>query len=72
MLEAVRQIRGDIELAAAHVDGALVGLAKGDDARIEPMHQRPQRNQVERTLRNLQAMFHTVFIACQISDEAVA
>ena len=40
--EAVRQIGGDIELAAADVDLALAGLAEGDDARIQTMHQRAE------------------------------
>ena len=46
--EAVRQVRGAVEFAAADVDLALGGLAEGDDARIEAMDQRAQREQVQR------------------------
>jgi hypothetical protein len=40
--EAVRQVRGAVEFAAADMDLALGGLAEGDDARVETMDQRAQ------------------------------
>jgi hypothetical protein len=41
--EAVRKVRGAIEFAAADVDPALGGLMEGDDARVETMDQRAER-----------------------------
>ena len=49
--EAVGQVGGHVELAAADVDLALGGLAEGDDARVQAMDQRAQRHQVQRALR---------------------
>ena len=48
-LEAIRQIRGAVEFAAAYVDFALPGLAKRDNARIEAMHHGAQREEVQAT-----------------------
>src|SRR4051812_17271914 len=45
------EVRGDVELAAAHVNGALGCLAKGHDARIEPVHERAERHEIERAVR---------------------
>src|SRR5262249_59912100 len=45
--EAVGEVRGTVELAAAHVDGAGRGLAERDDARIETMDERAERQKVE-------------------------
>jgi hypothetical protein len=48
--KAVRQIRRHIELAAAHMHCKVRGLAKWNNSRIEPMHQRTQRKQIQRLL----------------------
>ena len=57
--EAVGQVGGDVELAAADVDLALGGLAEGDDARVEAMHQRAEGHQIQRAiLRDIQTMIH--------------
>ena len=57
--EAVGQVGGDVEFAAADVDLALGGLAEGDDARVEPMDQGAEGHEVQRpTLRDVQAMLH--------------
>ena len=45
MPKAIRQVRRDVELAAADVDLALGRLAKRDDARIQPVNQRAERKQ---------------------------
>ncbi len=57
--KAVGQIGGAVELAAAHVDVAAAGLAKGDDAGIQPMDQRAQRQKIQITRsRNVESVFH--------------
>ena len=45
--EAIREIGGGIELAAADVVGADVRLAERYDARVEPMDERAERKEVE-------------------------
>ena len=50
--EAVGQVGGGVELAAAHVDGAGLRLAKRHDARVEPMNEGAEREEVERAVRS--------------------
>ena len=45
--EAVREIGGHVEFAAADMNVAVGGFAKRRDARIQPVHQRAQGKQVE-------------------------
>ena len=45
--EAVGEVGGDVELAAADVDLALGRLAEGDDAGIETMDQGAQGHKVQ-------------------------
>ena len=40
--EAIRQVCRHVELAAAHVNVAFRCLAKWNDPRVEPVHQRSQ------------------------------
>ena len=47
MPEAIGQIGGAIELAAANVNLALGRLAKRNDSRVETMNQRAERQKVE-------------------------
>ena len=48
--EAIGQIGRDIEFAAADVNVALSRFAERNDSRIEPMHQRAERNEIGRRL----------------------
>ena len=50
-LEAVGQVRCTVELAAAHVDGALGRLSERHVAWIEPMHERAKRQEIECAVR---------------------
>ena len=50
--EAVGQVRGAVELAAAHVDRAGAGLAERDDAGIEAMDEGAERQEVEWSRRH--------------------
>ena len=45
--KAIGKVGGHIELAATDVNLALRGLAEGDDPRIEPVHQRAQRQKIQ-------------------------
>ena len=45
--EAIGQVGGDVVFAAGDVDVERAGLAKGDHARIEPVDQRPEGEEVE-------------------------
>jgi len=45
--EAVREIRGDVELTAGDVDLAFGGLAEGDDSGVEAMDERAEGEEVE-------------------------
>ena len=57
--EAVRQVGGAIELAAADVDLALGGLAEGDDSRVQTMHKGAQGNKIQPAVRtNIQTVIH--------------
>ena len=57
--EAVGQVGGDVELAAADVDLALGGLAERDDARIEAMDQGAEGHEVQRAIRtDVQTILH--------------
>src|SRR5437588_1869048 len=57
--EAVREVGRAVELAAADVNLALGRLAEGDDARINPVHERAERDEVERTAgKKVQTVFH--------------
>ncbi len=44
------RLAAHVELAAAHVDRALRRLAEGDDAGVEPVHERAEREEVERAV----------------------
>ncbi len=44
--EAVRQIRGHVELTAADMNLAFGSLAKRDDPRVQPVDQSAERNKV--------------------------
>ena len=46
--EAIGQIGGDVELAAADVDVAFRGLAERDDAGVQAMHQGAERQEIQR------------------------
>ncbi len=48
--KAIRQIRGDVELAAAHVDLALGRFAERNDSRVQPVDQRAERQKIERAV----------------------
>ena len=57
--EAIGEIGGAIELAAADVDLALGGLAEGDDSRIEAMNQGAERQEIQGAfLSNIETIFH--------------
>ena len=59
--KTIRQVRGDVEFAAADVDLAFGGFAEGNDAGVQPMDQRAQRNEVEASaVRNIQSVFHVL------------
>ena len=45
--KAVGQVGGAVELAAADVDVALRGLAERDDARVQTVDQRAERQEIE-------------------------
>ena len=45
--EAVRQVGGDVVLAAGHVDVEAAGLAERDDAGVEPVDEGPEGEEVE-------------------------
>ena len=45
--EAVGEVGGAVELAAADVDLALARLAEGNHAAVEAMHQGAERNEVQ-------------------------
>ena len=45
--EAIGQIRGDVVFASRDVDVERAGLAKGNDPRIEPVNERPERKKIE-------------------------
>ena len=54
--EAIGQVGGDVEFAAADVDLALGRLAEGDDARVEPVDQGAEGHKVQRPiLRDIQS-----------------
>jgi hypothetical protein len=54
--EAIGQVGGAVELAAADVDLAFGRLAERDDARVQTIHQRAQREEIQRAvLTNIQA-----------------
>src|SRR5207302_661811 len=56
--EAVSEVGGDIEFTAAHVNVALVSLAKGDDAGIEPVDQSTEGKKIESAVgADLQSFF---------------
>ncbi len=58
--EAIRQIRGTVELTAAHVNLAFGRFAERDDARIQPVDQRTDRNKVQCAfLTNIKTVFHS-------------
>ncbi len=45
-----------------------VGLAEGDHARIQPMHQRAQRHEVQCTIRlQVQTVFHAALLLVSLS-----
>ena len=61
--EAIRQIGGAVELAAADVDLALGRLAEGNDARIEAMDQRAQGEKIQCAFWfDIQSVFHWVLL----------
>ena len=63
LTKSVGQIRGNIELAAAHMDCKLRSLAERNDTRIETMHHRTEGKQIERPLlRNFEAKTHDVIL----------
>ena len=45
--ECIGEIGGDVELAAADMDGALVRLAKRDDTGVQTVDQCAERQEVE-------------------------
>ena len=49
--EAVGEVGGDVELAAADMNLALGGLAEGDDAWVQTMNQGAQGHQVQSASR---------------------
>ena len=49
--EAVRQVGGGVELAPAHVDRALGGLAEGDHPRVQAVDERAQGQEVQGAVR---------------------
>ena len=48
-LEAVGEVCGAVEFAAADVDGALAGFAEGNDTRVEPVDEGTEREEIEGT-----------------------
>ena len=57
--EAIGEVGGGVELAAADVNRAGRGFAERDDARIEPVNQRAEREEVERAVfRNAERRSH--------------
>ena len=58
--KAVRQVGGDVELAAADVDLAAVRLAERDDPRVQPVDQGAQGHEVQRAvLKDIQTILHS-------------
>ena len=54
------RLAAHVELAAADVDLALGRLAERDDARVEAVHQRAERHEIERAvLPNIEAVIHS-------------
>ncbi len=49
--EAVGQVGGHVELAAADVDLAFGGLAEGDDPRVQSVHHRAKGQEIQRPVR---------------------
>ncbi len=65
--EAVGEVGGDVEFAAADVDLAFRGLAEGDDAGVETMDQGAEGQEIQRpTLGDIQAKLHdnVVWLSC--------
>ena len=61
--EAIRQVGGTVELAAADMDVAVGGLAERDDARIEAVDERAERQEIQRAFfRNVQTFAHGVVL----------
>jgi hypothetical protein len=57
--EAVGEVGGGVELAAAHVDDAGMRLAKRDDAGVETVNEGAEREKIERAIgSNLQRLGH--------------
>ena len=57
--EAVREVRGHIEFAAAHMDLALARLAERNDTWIQAMNQSAEGQQVERAIgADIQTIAH--------------
>ena len=71
--EAVRQVGGAVEFAAAHVDLAFGGLAKGDDTGVQPMDQGAQGDEVQcAAWGNIQTMIHKLALSSQLSFSAAS
>ena len=69
--EAVGQVGGGVELAAADVDRAGRGLAKRDDARVEPVNERAEREEVESALvGNAQRSVHKRTLTLRVDSTA--
>ena len=71
--EAVGQVGGDVELAAADVDVAVRRLAERDDAGIEPMDQRAEGHKIQRAIRtgcsdHISCVFSFLLEPCLIDD----
>ena len=61
--EAIGEVGGAVEFAAADVDVALGGLAERDDAGIETMDQGAEGQEVQRAFfGDVQTIFHSVFL----------
>ena len=61
--EAIGEVGGAVEFAAADVDLALGGLAERDDAGIEAMDQRAEGQKVQRAFfGDVQTIFHSIFL----------
>src|SRR6266702_363412 len=62
-LKAVRQVRRNVELAAAYMHRKIRSLAERYNARIEPVYQRTQRKQIQRLLlRNFKTKTHNFLL----------
>ena len=69
--EAVGEVRGDVELGAAHVDLALRRLAERDNARVETVVERPERDEIECGSRlYIQPISHGIHLASAIGCPA--